>query len=283
LRERGRDAFIGDERAGPRGDSVVAQEWRQRRDGGGRDLLRRVSDQPVLAEPDLEVARTERPDQRDPQMFGQRRGHIGFARLLHRTMFARLVGNFGDRRRRTKHFGWLRCVLLVPATSARDCIPVTQQPVRSFDDFYRTEYPLLLRMLSAADLSAADALQDAFTKAATAWSRISRYDDPAAWVRHVAVRRMLNERRSMHRRAVAVETLAALSEADSVDRERLLDLAAAIDALPARQRVALTLFYLGGLTSAQTAAAMDISAGAVRFHLHQARNTLRETLGDDDE
>jgi RNA polymerase sigma-70 factor (ECF subfamily) len=160
---------------------------------------------------------------------------------------------------------------------------VTQQPVRSFDDFYRTEYPRLLRVLSAADVSAADALQEAFTKAATAWPRISRYDDPAAWVRHVAVRRMLNERRSMHRRDAAVETLAARSEGEAVDHERLLDLAAAIDALSAQQRVALTLFYLGGLTSAQTADAMGISPGAVRFHLHQARNALRKTLGDDDE
>jgi RNA polymerase sigma-70 factor (ECF subfamily) len=160
---------------------------------------------------------------------------------------------------------------------------VTEQPVRSFDDFYRTEYPRLLRVLSAADLSAADALQEAFTKAASAWPRVSRYDDPAAWVRHVAVRRMLNERRSWRRRDVALDHLAAISTRESVDHERLLDLASAMDALPRQQRVALTLFYLGGLTSAQTAEAMDISAGAVRFHLHQARHALRETLGDGNE
>jgi RNA polymerase sigma-70 factor (ECF subfamily) len=157
---------------------------------------------------------------------------------------------------------------------------VTEQPGRSFDDFYRTEYPRLLRVLSAADLSAADALQEAFAKAAADWTRIARLGDPAAWVRHVAVRRMLNERRSLRRRATFVETLAVVSGAAAVDRDELLDLAAAIGTLPARQRVALTLFYLGGLTSAQTADAMDISAGAVRFHLHQARNALREKLGD---
>lgn len=160
---------------------------------------------------------------------------------------------------------------------------MSRQPIRSFDDFYRTEYPRLLRVLSAADLSAADALQEAFTKAAAAWSRISQLDDPATWVRHVAVRRMLNERRSLRRRATVVETLAAVAESDSVDRDQLLDLAAAIDTLPAQQRIALTLFYLGGLTSAQTADAMDISSGAVRFHLHQARNALREKLGDNRE
>ena len=153
------------------------------------------------------------------------------------------------------------------------------EPLRSFDDFYLVEYPRLLRVLTAADSSAADALQEAFTKAAAAWPQVSAYEHPAAWVRQVAVRRMLNERRSTQRRDAALERLAAVAPADSVDREELLDLAMAIDTLPTRQRIAVTLFYLGGLTSAETAAAMDISAGAVRFHLHEARNRVREILG----
>jgi RNA polymerase sigma-70 factor (ECF subfamily) len=171
----------------------------------------------------------------------------------------------------------------VGATSAKDLPAVTEQSARSFDEFYRVEYPRLLRVLSAADLSSADALQEAFTKAAAAWSRVSRYDNPAAWVRRVAVHRMLNERRSARRRDAAVETLGVLSGTEVVDREELLDLAVAIDRLPAQQRIALTLFYLGDLTSADTADAMGISAGAVRFHLHQARNQLREILGVPDE
>jgi RNA polymerase sigma-70 factor (ECF subfamily) len=157
------------------------------------------------------------------------------------------------------------------------------EPLQSFDDFYRLEYPRLLRVLTAADISAADALQEAFTKAAAAWPQVSTYQHPAAWVRRVAVRRMLNERRSTRRRDAAIERMATVAPAESVEREALLDLAMAIDTLPAQQRIALTLFYLGGLTSAQTAAAMDISAGAVRFHLHEARNRLRDILGASDE
>jgi RNA polymerase sigma-70 factor (ECF subfamily) len=153
------------------------------------------------------------------------------------------------------------------------------EPLGSFDDFYRVEYPRLLRILSAAGSGAADALQEAFTKAATAWPQVSAYEHPAAWVRRVAVRRMLNERRSMRRRDAAISRLAAVVPAESVDREELLDLAMAIDTLPAQQRIAVTLFYLGGLTSAETAAAMGISAGAVRFHLHEARNRVRDILG----
>jgi RNA polymerase sigma factor (sigma-70 family) len=149
---------------------------------------------------------------------------------------------------------------------------------RQFDTFFRTEYPRLLRVLSAADLSADDALQEAFTKAALSWNRISAYDDPAGWVRHVAVRRMLDERRSSRRKRAAIERLDALSIPDIDDRDASLDLVAAIGELPTRQRVALSLFYLGGLTSAETGDAMGISAGAVRFHLHEARTRLRQRL-----
>ncbi len=147
-----------------------------------------------------------------------------------------------------------------------------------FETFFRAEHPRLLRVLSAADLSADDALQEAFTKAALDWSRISAYEDPAGWVRRVAVRRLLDERRSSRRKRAAIEHLDARRLPDRADRDASLDLAAAIGELPARQRVALSLFYLGGLTSAETGAAMSISAGAVRFHLHEARARLRERL-----
>lgn len=147
---------------------------------------------------------------------------------------------------------------------------------RDFDEFFRIEYPRLLRVLSAADASADDALQEAFTKAALAWRRISGYEDPAGWVRHVAVRTMLNERRSLRRRGAAIKRLEAPLE--PVDPDAAIDLATAIGRLPEQQRVALALFYLGGLTSAEAGAAMGISAGAVRFHLHEARTQLRELL-----
>jgi RNA polymerase sigma-70 factor (ECF subfamily) len=149
---------------------------------------------------------------------------------------------------------------------------------RHFDTFFRTEYPRLLRVLSAADVSADDALQEAFTKAALAWKVISTYDDPAGWVRHVAVRRMLDERRSSKRKRAAIERLNARVPNHASDPDAALDLAAAIGELPTQQRVALSLVYLGGLTSAETGEAMGISPGAVRFHLHEARIRLRKRL-----
>jgi RNA polymerase sigma-70 factor, ECF subfamily len=155
---------------------------------------------------------------------------------------------------------------------------VAADGTRDFDEFFRIEYPRLRRLLSTADLHAEDALQEAFTRAALAWPRIAGYEDPAGWVRRVAVRRILNERRSSRRRHAAMERLPVRSETADGDHESTIDLARAIRALPKQQRVALTLFYLGGLTSAEAGDAMGISAGAVRFHLHEARARLRDLI-----
>ena len=96
---------------------------------------------------------------------------------------------------------------------------VAADRARDFDEFFRIEYPRLRRLLSTADLHADDALQEAFTRAALAWSRVAAYDDPAGWVRRVAVRRILNERRSSRRRHAAMERLEAPTEPADGDRE----------------------------------------------------------------
>jgi bifunctional DNase/RNase len=53
---------------------------------------------------------------------------------------------------------------------------------------------------------------------------------------------------------------------------------AAIAQLPAGQRAAVTLYYLAGMTQAETAARTGTSVGAVKVRLHKARARLRERL-----
>jgi hypothetical protein len=48
--------------------------------------------------------------------------------------------------------------------------------------------------------------------------------------------------------------------------------------LPRGQRAAVLLFYLSGLTYAETAALLGIEVGAVRTRLHKARGALRTHL-----
>ena len=172
---------------------------------------------------------------------------------------------------------------MVGEAAARLDQAAVARAVESFEDFYSRERPRLLRLLSPAGVDAADALQEAFDRAARRWDRLAGYDDPAAWVRLVAVRRLMNERRSARRRAVAIEALTRSSTDElGPDRDRLIDLAVAIEKLPAQQRVALALVYSGGMTSSEAAEVMGISDGTVRSYLHEARRRLRVALEESD-
>src|SRR5262249_38724342 len=53
---------------------------------------------------------------------------------------------------------------------------------------------------------------------------------------------------------------------------------AAVNALPHGQRAAVVLFYLAGLSQAETAAALGIPINSIKTRLHKARASLRRTL-----
>jgi RNA polymerase sigma factor (sigma-70 family) len=79
------------------------------------------------------------------------------------------------------------------------------------------------------------------------------------------------------------QDLATGDRADNpVDRLEAAEMAArvqeAVSSLPAGQRSAVLLFYLQGLTHAETAATLGIPTGAVKTRLHKARRSLRRRL-----
>jgi RNA polymerase sigma-70 factor (ECF subfamily) len=55
-------------------------------------------------------------------------------------------------------------------------------------------------------------------------------------------------------------------------------LASLLGRLPAQQRMAAALFYVEDLSVGEVAEAMGLSEGAVKYHLHAARATLRGAL-----
>ena len=62
-------------------------------------------------------------------------------------------------------------------------------PPGDFADLYRGHFGRLAAQLYAYlgdHAEAQDAVQEAFCRALQRWSRVSRYDDPSAWVRRVA-------------------------------------------------------------------------------------------------
>lgn len=157
--------------------------------------------------------------------------------------------------------------------------------IRMVDDLeslFRAHHGRLVRALTVAcgnEQIAADAVQVAFVKAHLKWRSIMSYDDPVGWIRRVAINNMRDEHRRESRKQRVVDRLGAEPEAQ-VQAPQLDEVAAMLAGLPRQQRLSLALFYVDGLSVAETAATLGISEGAVKFHLHQGRSTLRGQLGE---
>jgi RNA polymerase sigma-70 factor (ECF subfamily) len=151
-----------------------------------------------------------------------------------------------------------------------------------FDDTFREHYWPMVRSLSVAcgdREAAADAVQDAFTRAYTRWRRISRYEHPAGWIRHVALNRLRDHFRH-EQRGNKVHARLAGEATTSVDPPALPDdaLMAAVRRLPTQQQIAVSLYYVEQLSVREIAASMKLSEGAVKYHLHAGRTALREWI-----
>lgn len=126
--------------------------------------------------------------------------------------------------------------------------------------------------------TAADAVQEAFIRLLRDWGRVAAYEDPAAWVRRVALNLIHDHRRAIWRQA---RLLLRIEQQPSVPEEiRSFDpeLWQQVRILPARQRTAVALRYVGDLTLREVAEAMRVSEGTVDQHLRRALRTLREPL-----
>ncbi len=153
----------------------------------------------------------------------------------------------------------------------------------SLESLFRAHYRTLvqsLALISGDDReAAADAVADAFMELERNWKRIHTYEDPAAWVRRVALNKLCNHRRSLARRARALLRLQSGKEETSTEVQAMdLALKDALARLPIKQRTAIVLFYFADLSVADVAQAMGITEGSANQHLHRAREALRKRL-----
>src|ERR687897_3102854 len=156
-------------------------------------------------------------------------------------------------------------------------------PVRgSFETWYRAAHPRLLATLVVAsgDIEAArDATAEAFTRALERWSRVQAMDAPEAWVHRVGV----NVLRRRHRRRILEERLLRRHRLEPAPPPQVApEVWDAMALLPFRQRQALALRYLLGMTQADVADAMGVAPGTAAATLHAARRNLAGRLGIDD-
>ena len=163
-----------------------------------------------------------------------------------------------------------------------DAVPTADVEAGDVAALFRAHYARLVRALAVVsgdgDL-AADAVQEAFTRLHRRWSTIRHYEDPVGWVRRVALNLLSDDRRRNQRKWRAVERLAAMTATSTPAPSEPTEVSALVAALPRQQRIAIALFYVDGLSVAEVAAAMGISQGSVKSHLHDARRSLRVRLG----
>ncbi len=150
--------------------------------------------------------------------------------------------------------------------------------VEDLESLFRAHYARLVRALtvvSGSQETAADAVQEAFVKAHLHWRRIQKYDDPVGWIRRVAINRLRDDHRRSGRKERAIERLKTEARTDAVEWSDGTDVTALLAELPKQQRLAMAMFYVSHLSIAEVADALEISEGAVKFHLHQGRDRLR--------
>jgi len=154
---------------------------------------------------------------------------------------------------------------------------------QEFTEFYTSSRDDCLRIVLVSvgnSQLAEDLVAEAFTRAWMSWRKVREHPAPHAWV----VRTALNTHVSWWRRSrreMTVEGRTALTLLDGTQPERSADLdldevlAAAVRALPPRQREVITLRVFFDLDTNATAKLLGISPGTVGAHLHRALATLR--------
>jgi RNA polymerase sigma-70 factor (sigma-E family) len=152
---------------------------------------------------------------------------------------------------------------------------------------HREHYRDLVRLagLLLHDRGASEeVVQDAFVRLHTGWFRLRDPERAAAWLRKA----VLNGARSRLRhagverrhepRAPGASPSAEEAAMTEAVHARVL---AVLEQLPARQREAVVLRYYLDLSEAQMAAAMGITSGSVKTHLHRGLAALHDLLEEE--
>lgn len=146
---------------------------------------------------------------------------------------------------------------------------------RDFTIAFQDLYPRAVRLASRIVGSAAaeDVAAEALARAYAQWDRIGSYR--TGWVLRVTTNLAIDLVRSRSR-AVSLDTsdVGVVGDDHEVATLRVA-LVASLRALPRRQREAVALRYLGGLSQADVAATLGISPGSVAQHIHRGLRVLR--------
>ena len=149
---------------------------------------------------------------------------------------------------------------------------------RYLERAYRVAYRVVQHRQDAEDL-----VQESFLRALERIDQCATDRPFGPWFLRIVMTQGINATRQRKRRETSAlpEDAVAGGIGPDIELERATEharLHAAINRLPNQQRLILQLSVLEGFSSQEIADMMDMAAGTVRWHLHQARSALRAVL-----
>lgn len=161
----------------------------------------------------------------------------------------------------------------------------TVESVLTFDDFFAQESGALFRRLwlvTRDRAEAEDLVQEAFIVVLERWDRVQAMDEPIGYLYRVA----FNAWRKRAGRAARLFQRVVGGPADQADpiagAEARTMVGAALDALTPRQRAALVLTELIGMSSEEAGRILKVRPVTVRVLSSVARASMRERIGEPD-
>jgi RNA polymerase sigma-70 factor (sigma-E family) len=158
--------------------------------------------------------------------------------------------------------------------------------VAGFEAWAGARVPALLRfayVVTGSQAEAEDAVQAALERALPRWDRISRTEDPDAYVRRMVV----NAHVSLWRRSGRHESpVAVVSLREGDDPAEQVTVAEAVRrvcaGLPRRQRAAVALRFYEDRDYAEIGVVLGCSEATARSYVHRALQALRRELGEEE-
>lgn len=160
------------------------------------------------------------------------------------------------------------------------------RPSTDFEELVRSTQAAVLRYLLARSGSAAEATelaQETFVRVYCSLREGTQVKHPTSWVLAIAHNVLLEALRNhryehqLQERMTRMMGMQWQSPWHERTEQRLI-VANALERLPSELREPVTLHYFGGLSVAEVAGHLDISAGAVKTRLWRARQALRGEL-----
>ena len=121
-----------------------------------------------------------------------------------------------------------------------------------------------------------DAFQEAFLRAFRAFPRLPEDANQRAWLYKIATNVAFTHLKRRSRTLSKIADITTLPAADDmVHQDFLMDILAAVETLPGKQRAALIMRNFQGLDYLNIGAALDCSPEAARANVYQAIKKLR--------